>query len=51
MKLGPQRETYLIWFGLGGAVKPGEEEDYLTNQSMLTLFVEIPLALPGSAKK
>ena len=42
-------------FWLGGAVKPWEEENELvnesTNYSMATLFVELPLALPASAKQ
>ena len=37
-------------FGLGGAVKPEEEEDQRLIESITTLFVERPLALPGSAK-
>ena len=37
-------------FGRGGAEKPFEEE-HLIAERMTTVFVEQPLALPGSAKK
>ena len=37
-------------YRLGGAIKPGEEEGDISGESLTTVFVEQPLALPGSAK-
>ena len=36
-------------FGLGGAVKPGEEEGQQINQLITLVSLEQLLALPGSA--
>ena len=35
--------------GCGGALKPWEEKDHSVNESVTTVFVEQPLALPRSA--
>ena len=44
-----------IMFGRGGAIKPGEEDDdgltQSVNELITILFVEQPLALPGSVNK
>ena len=37
-------------YRLGGAIKPGKEEDDISVESLTKLFVEQPLASPGSAK-
>ena len=44
------RKIYLKTFGIGGAVKAGEEEDDSISEWMTMVFVEQPLALPESAK-
>ena len=42
-------KLYLKPFGRGGAVKLWEEKDDSLNELMTRLFVEQPLASPGSA--
>ena len=39
-----------LLLGLGGIVKPWDEDDHSANDLMTTVFVEQSLALPGSAK-
>ena len=44
-------KCYLKPFGRGGAVKLWEEKADLINELITRLFIEQPLASPGSAKK